>query len=172
MSTEFLSENSEYGNSGGESITINELGKFNYLFAVNKIQDLSNGRIYGEYNESSGRYDYDKIIVQKDDNPITKSKAKVKVFSNKYINSLIEITIPSSISKETVIGEYSKEKNYNWWVVFCIDGKNGIDSLKVINKLMSTEPTFEFCEDYDKGKLHGNESFIKNVKSNKLKSRS
>ena len=42
--------------------------------------------------------------------------------------------------------ENNTESEINWWLAFCLDGSQGIDSVKIVNKLASKEPDFTHCE--------------------------
>lgn len=147
VSTKLETDNKNYGNAGGETILVEKLGKYNYVFAVNKYQDRSNGVVVGEYNESTDDYQEENIPATVNTTPITASNAKVYVYSPHYLNSIIDINISSNINQSNVIGDFKPNESYNWWVLFCIDGTNGMESLKLVNKFMASQPTSKFCDD-------------------------
>lgn len=142
-------DNKEFGNNGGESLTVQKLGSFNYTLAVNKYQDRSNGEISGEFNEETNEYNRATQVDPIDTTPISISNANVYVYSPYYLYPILSISIPETISQDNVIGTYSQNNDYNWWVLFCLDGSQGLNSLTLVNKFADKQPTSSFCQNYD-----------------------
>ena len=158
--TKLVTDNSHAGQKGGETMSVERLGNFKYTFAVNKFQDRSRGIVKGEYNENTKAYD-DSNPAPWSDSKITQSKAKIAIYSPHYLNAIVSLDIPTSLNSFNTVGEYDPEKYYDWWVLFCLDGGEGMDSLKVVNKFVPYQPSGKFCKDYDESK---NVSFAKNNK--------
>lgn len=132
---------------------MDNLGKFFYVFAVNKFQDRSNGKVQGEFNESNGKYDETNIPAPIDSTSISASNAKVFLYSPNYLSPILDINIPSEVNDSNVIGVYDNSKTYNWWILFCVDGTKGISSLRLVNRFSDTQPNSVFCSDLYSGKI-------------------
>ena len=168
VQTELLTDNSKNGAKGGETLSVDSLGSFKYTFAVNKFQDRSRGIVKGEYNENTKTYDNSNPVPWSS-TKITDSRAKVAIYSPHYLNAIVSLDIPTNVNMFNTVGEYDKNKFYDWWVLFCLDGKEGMDSLKVINRFVSYQPSGKFCSEYDEKK---NLSFAKlNTSNHKLKAK-
>lgn len=152
----FQTVHNNYGNIGGESLTFNRLGKFNYTFAVNNFIDTTGGVIKGEFNEETKSYNNDVDIVIKE-TKLEESKGKVSFISPNYEFPLLELKVPTSINDMNTVEPFNKDTKYNWWVLFCLDGSNGINSLKVVNKFSSKQPTSIFCDELGR---HTKKSFL------------
>ncbi len=51
-----------------------------------------------------------------------------------------------SIEIQNIVG-LSSNSNITW-AVLCFDGSIGLSSLKKINKLIDTKPSFDYCDEY------------------------
>ena len=78
------------------------------------------------------------------------SKAKISLYTSGYEFSLFETFIPNNLARENLLfpsdDENNSPKDINWWLAFCLDGSQGIDSIRIVNKLSSKEPKFTYCE--------------------------
>ena len=68
--------------------------------------------------------------------------AYIYVYSNGFKIPPIKIPIPDYDTNRVV---YNNDNEYIYWAAFCIDGKKGINSLKIINKFMVNEPEQNIC---------------------------
>ena len=150
VSSTLLTDNKQKGSDGGETLEIKQLGAFNYTYAVNRFQDRSGGLVNGEYNEATEEYN-DNDPQPRDKTPIILSRARINLYSPHYKNAIGEIVMPDRINQSTVIGTYNANAYYDWWILFCIDGSNGIDTLKVINKFSFKQPSSSYCTDIGQG---------------------
>lgn len=152
----FQTVHNNFGNIGGESLTFNRLGKFNYTFAVNNFIDTSGGVIKGEFNEQTNSYNSDVEIVVKE-TKIEDSRGRISFISPNYEFPLLELKVPTSINEFNTVEPYNKDEKYKWWILFCLDGSKGINELKVVNKFSSKQPTSIFCDELGK---HTKNSFL------------
>lgn len=144
-------DNNIGGRKGAETITINVLENYIYTFVVRKYVDESeHGLAPGEERvDGAPEEDYEK--PEKLPNiPIHESKAKLSIYVGGTQKSLLSINIPSSDSKDNLLNDSDKEnsgdKKFDWWHVFCLDGSQGLESLKTINKLTTKNPRHTYCE--------------------------
>lgn len=146
-------DNNLGGRKGAETITINILENYIYTFVVRKYVDESeNGLAPGEERvDGAPEEEYEK--PEKLPNiPIHESKAKLSIFVGGVSKSLLTINVPTSASIDNLLKESDKEnteekRKFDWWHVFCLDGSQGLESLKTINKLTMKNPRHMYCED-------------------------
>jgi len=149
-------DNLDGGKMGVETITISSLGNYNYIFAVNKYIDLSNGLAEGEEEGISQLDDSNPLIETKSTRQIVpdlqlyKSEAKISVYSSNFIGPVLELIVPDTIKKDNILSDSIEDKGFIWWYGFCLNGTNGISSIKTINKLSKEKPTLSFCDNYIK----------------------
>ena len=149
-------DNLDGGKMGVETITISSLGNYNYIFAVNKYIDLSNGVAEGEEEGIPQLDDSNPTIATSSsrqfvpDLPLHKSEAKISIYTSNFSGPVLELIIPDTIKKSNVLTDSEDEREYIWWYGFCINGTTGISSLKTINKLSKDKPTITFCDNYMK----------------------
>ena len=79
------------------------------------------------------------------DEYLNNTSAFIYIYSNGFKIPPIKIPIPDY---DTNDGEYNNDKEYIYWAAFCIDGKKGINSLKIINKFTVNEPEQNICLSY------------------------
>ena len=137
-------DNLKGGKNGVETITIREIGKYIYTFAVHRYIDISQGQNLGETPIADSPNDTTKTNI--DPIPLANSKATVTVYGKGFTGPLFSVSVPELPNE----GEDTNPENYNWWTVFCLDGSNGINSIAAINKLSVVKPTFQSCENYYK----------------------
>jgi hypothetical protein len=137
-------DNLKGGKNGVETITIREIGKYVYTFAVHRYIDISQGQNQGEVPIADSPTDNIKTNIPAI--PLSNSKATVTVYGKGFKGPLMSVTVPDLPSE----GEDTNPENYNWWTVFCLDGSKGINSITAINKLSVVKPTFSACENYYK----------------------
>ena len=132
-------DNTKGGKNGVETITINSLGNYIYSFYVHKYVDGSQGNAVGENRIDSVPVggDYEKPV----DNTksLFNSEAKIIVYGAGYRAPIATFEIKTA-----------KEENddYRYWNVFCLDGKQGVDSLKAVHELSIEAPSYTFCDDF------------------------
>ena len=74
---------------------------------------------------------------------LNNTSAYIYVYSNGYKIPSIKIPIP-----DYQLDDYNSENEYIYWAAFCINGNEGINSLKIINKYMENEPPKNICLSY------------------------
>ena len=145
-------DNNMGGRKGAETITINLLENYIYTFIVRKYVDASvNGLGPGEERvDGAPEEDYAKPDVLPNI-PIHESKAKLKIFVGGTQQNILSIAVPGSASEDNLLTdsdkEDSKNKKFDWWHVFCLDGSQGLKSLKTVNKLTVDSPRNTYCEE-------------------------
>lgn len=108
-----------YNLNGEESIILRNLGNYNYIIAVN------------DYNTYKNNTNY-----------FSDSNAIVNVYNKDYKEPYFTLNIPNNYV-EDILG--NRNNKYKWWLLFCIDGRVGMKSMKTINKLMEYEPKYSDC---------------------------
>ena len=133
-------DNYNNGTQGTQTIIIDKLGEYIYTFAVNQFEINDNPKLRGE-NKVKGADNkapeprYPEFIRKyEENNDNNKFTASVKIYQNNMKREIYKLDVNTS----------SKLK---WWKVFCINGKEGISSLKTTNKISGNDPTFEECEE-------------------------
>lgn len=150
-------DNNQGGRKGSETITIDILEKYIYTFAVRKYFDASeNGLAPGEIRVEGAPLsaDYNYAILPETDRPellpnitLSESRAKVSVFISGFKAALREINVPVTPVGNLLYPTTDKDnKYYDWWLAFCLDGKAGLESLRIVNKLSSKNPKDTYCE--------------------------
>jgi hypothetical protein len=147
-------DNLNGGNKGVETITIHTLGKYTYTFAVHKYVDVSNG------SSASGDDAIDMMMMDEapvtppaqpasdiPDLPLSKSSATISVYTSEFKGPMYRVNVPSFL-EENLLVPGSDDNSNTWWVALCLDGKQGISSLKTVNKLSSQKPQNNFCENF------------------------
>ena len=129
------------------------------MFFVHKFTDVSNGIAYGEQkiegiddeihdyfysshlNSETGEDEYD---PSDDTANLIESLSSIKIFAPVYWTPITIVNVPWNSFAS------GNANNYKYWAAFCINGKEGLKSLKTINKLFTDEPDISICEDlYD-----------------------
>lgn len=136
-------DNLKGGKSGVETITLREMGKYIYTFAVHKYVDISNGSTQGETPIEGSPTETSEVNIPSI--PLVDSKATVSVYAYGYKGPILVVNVPTQVSE----GE-EDPANANWWTVFCLDGNKGMNSLSTINRVGSDKPLFTRCENYYK----------------------
>lgn len=143
-------DNLNGGQNGVETITVNTLGNYIYTVAINKYVDITDGIAPGENDVREGENN------QGNNNrgiwaniPLVQAKAKVSVYAPGYSDPILVINNPPVIDDSTVYGSQSNSPpdTFDWWIVFCLDGSKGIDSIVTVNKYKISKPIFKDCSD-------------------------
>lgn len=146
-------DNFNGGSSGVETITINSLGKYFYTFAVHKYVDISNGHAEGE-NRVAGSAATTNSTTNTTDPDVTDvslalSDAKMSIYAYGFKAPIYILKIPTYIAPATTLDSSKGDAyKYNWWLTFCLNGKEGISSLSVVNKLSINKPSNTYCENF------------------------
>ena len=150
--TEYFLDNKTPEESSSEIIEITEFSDYIYLFYVRKYFDYSNGKTQNEY-KIEGVEDFKNVTEMYTlyDENLTNIPANIYIYSNGYKIPAIKIQTPD----DSVINDNSNNDNkYIYWAAFCINGKEGINSLKIINQFLLDEPEKDICNSfYDEDKL-------------------
>ena len=118
------------------------------MIFVHKYTDISGGVAYGEQiiegvdpqAENSNRLDGNSEDEEgKDSVPLAEARAQIKIFAPAFKSPIAIINMPESNSANI--------NSLKYWVAFCINGKDGLNSLKTINKITENEPDISICED-------------------------
>ena len=144
--TEFFFDNKNPEKISSEIIEIKELSDYIYFFYVRKYFDHSNGETQNEF-KIEGVEDDNEInkteIYKLYDNNLNDTSANIFIYSNGYKIPSIKIPMPDyEINKDNL------NKEYIYWAAFCINGKEGINSMKIINKYYENEPEKNICLSY------------------------
>ena len=143
--TKYFFDSRDKTEISSEIIEIDEFSDYVYLFYVRKYIDTSNGITINEYKidgvEEPSKINYTDIDIKYNEH-LKSTIARLLIYSNGYNIPSLAINIPGFIENE------NNNIDYNHWVAFCINGKEGINSLKVINKLESNEPDKNICQSY------------------------
>ena len=151
--TEFFIDNRFPEQMSSEIIEISEFSNYLYLFYVRKYFDNSNGKTQNELKIAGVESDEEmnhtgKYLLY--DEYLNNTSANIYIYSNGYKIPAIKINIPDFELNENNI----TNKEYIYWAAFCINGNEGINSLKVINQFMQDEPAKNICNSfYDENKL-------------------
>ena len=151
--TEFFIDNRFPEQMSSEIIEISEFSNYLYLFYVRKYFDNSNGKTQNELKiagvESDEKMNHTgKYLLYNE--YLNNTSANIYIYSNGYKIPAIKINIPDFELNENNI----TNKEYIYWAAFCINGNEGINSLKVINQFMQDEPAKNICNSfYDENKL-------------------
>ncbi len=140
-------DNLDGGTNGVETITINTLGNYIYTITVNKYVDNSNGVAPGENNVNEDNNTPYRSPTVWANIPLYQSKAKVSVYAPGFSDPIKIISVPIIVDDTTVYGvmETNNPESYDWWIVFCFDGSEGIDSIVTVNKFKFSKPTLKDC---------------------------
>lgn len=165
LGTSLDTDNFNGGHNGVETVTISTLGKYVYTFAVHKYVDISGGVAKGD-DPVPGVQDQEKesksIKKTVPDTPLPNSNARISVYVNGFKGAIYKIEAPSPTSQSGVEKD-SKSEDIRWWLGFCLNGKEGVESLAVINKYSVDKPHFSLCEKY-----YRKNSFLQ-ISSNKIR---
>ena len=136
-----------------EIIEVEEFSDYMYLFYVRKYYDESNGEAKNErkINGVDMNRNLNFTDLYKNNNEtLVNSNAKLLIYSNGLKYSTIRIDINDHINENLSIeNSYKEEDNKGiYWVGFCINGKEGINSIKIINKISKIEPAKNICSIY------------------------
>ena len=83
------------------------------------------------------------------DKYLNDTSARIYIYSNGF--KIPAITIPLPEFNEDI---YDNNEEYIYWAAFCINGKEGINSLKIVNKYTKNEPGINICKNfYDEDKI-------------------
>lgn len=154
-------DNNLGGRKGGETITIDVLEKYIYTFAVKKFVTVSKGNLAKDekmiqdapVDEMGSLSDDEQLARQIPDIPISQSRAKVAIFVNGFKNAIQEIFVPIDSQENLLLESDKNTTNHDWWLAFCLDGNQGLNSLKIVNKLTTSAPRETYCEGvYNKNK--------------------
>jgi hypothetical protein len=129
-------DNFNGGSNGVETITINTLGQYIYTFAVHKFVQQDPAKKEDEKTDPGAKIP---------NIPLSKSKAKISVYSSEFKGPIYQLEIPS-FSDNNLIEKGKSEDDYTWWMGFCLDGKKGLNSLALVNKLTTEKPNYTLCE--------------------------
>jgi hypothetical protein len=142
---ELLSDSREKNEISSEIIEISEFSDYVYLFYVRKYFDSSNGNALNEFKkdgvETEEKINYSELDIKYNEY-LNNTSARILVYSNGFRIPALKINIPGFIKNET------NQTEYIYWIAFCINGNEGINSLKVVNELIQNEPSKNICLTY------------------------
>ena len=153
--TEFFIDNIKPEYISSEIIEISELSDYIYLFYVRKYFDKSNGKTQNQFIiegvEDDIEMNHTEMYTLYDEY-LNNTSSHIYIYSNGYKVPAINIPIP-----DYEVNDYNKNEEYIYWAAFCINGTEGINSLKIINQYMKNEPERNICLSYyDEGKSDNN----------------
>ena len=145
VETEYFLDSRQPNEISSEIIEINKFSKYIYLFYVRKYFDSTNGSTQNELKKDGveiGPYiNYTDIDINYNEY-LNNSMANILVYTNGFKIPALKINVPGFIKNEDNTSEYI------YWSAFCINGLEGISSLKVINQMMQNEPPKNICLSY------------------------
>ena len=130
-------DNTKGGKNGVETITISELGNYIYAFYIHKYVDSSGGVAAGERTANGFTASGNTYAADLNSITLPQCGAKISIYGHGY-NTPIAI-IDSSASS------FTNERD-RYWFPFCLNGRLGMDSLKVVNRVQANAPTPADCE--------------------------
>ena len=135
-------DNKKGGDQSCEIIEIETVSDYVYFFYVRKYFDTSNSTAQNEFkindiddDLNSGENNI-KTYYKDNDELLKNSKAKISIYAN---------GIKTPINIMNIRNEDLDENKYNYWAGFCLNGKEGLQSLKIINKFYKNEPPKNIC---------------------------
>ena len=147
VASEYFLDYREPNEISSEIIEISEFSEYVYLFYVRKFFDNTNGKTLNENKKDGvevGEYKNYTDMSIKYNEYLNNSMARLLIYSNGFKVPALKISIPGFI--ENADNDNSTE--FNYWAGFCINGKEGINSLKVVNQMMKGEPPKDLCLSY------------------------
>ena len=159
VETEYFQDSREPKDISSEIIEINEFSEYLYFFYVRKYFDISDGKTKNEKKKDGveiGPYiNYTDIDIKYNEY-LNNTSARLLIYTNGLRVPAMKINIPgfeNNIENQTV-NQAKNKTEYNYWAGFCINGKEGISSLKIVNKIFKNEISKDICSSYyDKNKL-------------------
>lgn len=141
-------DNYDYGTNGAETITINTLGNYVYSIAINNYIDVSDGIAAGDDPINSYPSNYSSNTSNSTSStglvPLMLSKAMITVYVPEYKAPIVSLPVPSKFQNDnTAINDPNK---FTWWLAMCLNGRQGIDSLIVVNNIYMNKPRVNVCE--------------------------
>ena len=139
--------------SYSEIIEIEEFSDYIYLFYVRKFFDESNGEAKNERKIEGvdmGKNLNFTDLYKNNDELLINSKAKLLIYNNGLKYPMIKIDINDYLNENLNIeNSYKEEDNKDiYWIGFCINGKEGLNAIKIINKISKNEPDKNICSNY------------------------
>lgn len=131
-------DNTKGGKNGVETITINELGNYIYMFYVHRYADRSNGVATGETTAPGFNPSSSSSQTNTSGTELYQSFAKISIFGYGYHTPIASIDVNTANTNGNSQGKY--------WAVLCLNGKQGIQSLKVVNTILTSQPNLSTCE--------------------------
>lgn len=143
------SNNYNNGTQGVQVITIEEVGNYNYGFAVSQFNINDNPKKRNETKakgaeKEAPKWEYPSFMrnftsAQEEESDILPSEASLSIYLSNYQMKVYSVSL-KNIKKIS-----NKDNKMIWWYAFCFNGNEGIKSLKVINKFSDTKPNFQMC---------------------------
>lgn len=130
-------DNTKGGKNGVETITITELGNYIYAFYIHKYVDGSGGTAMGERTANGFTASGNTYSTNLNSITLPDCQAKISIYGHGYNTPIAIIDVGAS--------DYTNAGD-RYWFAFCLNGRLGMDSLKVKNRVQSTAPTPADCE--------------------------
>jgi hypothetical protein len=149
VASEYFLDSREPNIISSEIIEISEFSQYVYLFYIRKYFDNSNGKTLNENKKEGvevGEYKNYTDMSIKYNEYLNNSNAKLLVYSNGFKVPAVKISIPGFIENT----DNNKTSEFKYWAGFCVNGKEGINSLKIVNQMMEGEPSKDICLSYYK----------------------
>ena len=139
-------ENYNNGTQGSQVMTVDKVGNYTYTFAVKQfvINDdpVQRGEVKALGAEGEAPKErYPPYMRNLTSNEmmmkLKESKAVVKVFTSGYNKEIFKVDITTAKGDDD--GEF--------WVAFCLDGLQGISSIREVNVIEKGKINYKYCED-------------------------
>ena len=144
--TKFFIDNRLPEQMSSEIIEISEFSDYLYLFYVRKYFDNSKGKTQNQFKIEGVENDKDMDHTETYtlfDEYLNNTSSNIYIYSNGYKIPAIKIPIP-----DYEVNDDNTDKEYIYWAAFCINGNEGINSLRIINQYMQNEPAKNICLSY------------------------
>ncbi len=139
-------DNKKGGDKSSEILEIETVSDYIYFFYVRKYFDISNNTALNEYKIDDIEENIEivenisnnniKTFYKDNDEFLKNSNAELSLYAN-------GLKMPINIVN--IKNEDLAENKYNYWAGFCLNGKAGLESLKIINKFYKDEPPKNIC---------------------------
>ena len=161
MGVNYYKDSYDISKQGVEKIVIKEPGKYIYMIYLHMYLDISKGYAHGE--EKIKGVDYDMETYYETLNELEEQSFNNKDNNNNNIISNIGLTIYSPgyrIPIQTIYADKSFNNNNNenkFWIALCINGIEGLNSLKIVDKYTNEEPNISLCDNLYNNNSNTNE---------------
>ena len=150
MGVNYYKDSYDVYKHGVEKIVIKEPGKYIYMIYLHQYLDISRGYAHGEEKIKGVDYDMETYYEALNESEQLFNKENE---TNSIINTIsnIGITIYSPgyrIPIQTIYADkaFNNNSENKFWIALCINGIQGLNSLKIVDKYTNEEPNMSICD--------------------------